>query len=51
MWCDYEVPEMILLSSLKGAMQLDCNKNMTLHVSTFTSYNFNALMPDVWWCS
>jgi len=48
---DYEVPGMILLCGLKGAMQRDSNKDMSLHVSTWTRYDFNALIPDVWKCS
>jgi hypothetical protein len=31
-------------------MQLDHSKNMSVHVSTCTSYDFNALMPIVWNC-
>jgi hypothetical protein len=42
-WCSYEVPEMILLHYLKGAMRVDRNKDMSLHVSTCTSYDFSAL--------
>jgi hypothetical protein len=29
MWCVTEVPGMILLHHLKGAMQLDCSKDMS----------------------
>jgi len=36
---------MILLRELKGARRLDGSKNMSVHVSTCTSYNFNALSP------
>jgi len=39
---------MILLLGLKGAMRLDRSKDMSLHVSTCTSYDFNALKPVVW---
>jgi len=46
-WCGYEVPGTILLHNLKGAMQLDRTKDMSLHVSTCTSYYFNTLMPVV----
>jgi hypothetical protein len=28
-------------------MQLDCSKDMSVHVSVCTSYNFNALTPVV----
>jgi hypothetical protein len=31
--CGYEVPEMSLLRDLKGAMRLDCSKDMSIHVS------------------
>jgi hypothetical protein len=46
--CGYELPGMILLCKLKGAMQLEHGKDMTVHVSTCTSYDCNALMPVVW---
>jgi hypothetical protein len=42
-WCGYEVAGMILLHDLKGAMSLDCSKDMSVHVSTCTSYDFIAL--------
>jgi hypothetical protein len=42
-WCGYEVPE-IILYNLKGIMQLDSSKDMSVNVSTCTSYNFNTLM-------
>jgi len=29
-------------------MQLDRSKDMSVHVSTCTSYDFNALTPVVW---
>jgi hypothetical protein len=47
-----DVPRNILLRNVKGAMRLDHSKNMPVHVSTCTSYNFNALTPVVWklWC-
>jgi hypothetical protein len=44
----YEVPGMILLCDLKGAMQLDHSKDMSVHVSVCTSYDLNTLMPIVW---
>jgi len=47
-WYGCEVPGMILLCDLQGAMQLDCSKHMSVHVSTCASYNFNALPPVVW---
>jgi hypothetical protein len=37
---------MILLCD-SGAMRLDYSKNMSVHVSTYCSYNFSALMPIV----
>jgi len=39
---------MILLRVLEGAMQIDRNKDMSVHVSNCTSYNFNALASVVW---
>jgi hypothetical protein len=47
-WCDYEVPGMILLRDLKGAMQLDCNKDMYMHVLARNSCDVNALTLVVW---
>jgi len=44
----HEVPEMILLRDLKGAMRLDLSEDMSVHVSTCTSYDFSALTPVVW---
>jgi len=41
--CDYEVPGMVLLRGLKGAVPFDCSKDMSVHVSTCTNYDFNAL--------
>jgi hypothetical protein len=46
-WFGYEVPGIILLRDLQGAMLLDHSKDMSMHVSTCTSYNFNALTPIV----
>jgi hypothetical protein len=43
----YEVPGMTLLRDLKGSMLLDRSKDISVHVSTCTSYDFNALMPVV----
>jgi len=40
-----EIPGMILLCNLEGAMQFDCSKDMSVHVSTCTSYDFNVLIP------
>jgi hypothetical protein len=52
MWGSYEVPGMILLCDLRGAMQFDHSIDMSVHVSTCVMYDFNALMPIVWklWC-
>jgi hypothetical protein len=36
-WCGYEVPGMILLSFLKGAMRLNHSKDMSVHVLTCNS--------------
>jgi hypothetical protein len=47
-WRDYEVPGVILLSNLKGAMKRDPSEDVSVHVSTCTSYDFNALTPVVW---
>jgi len=47
-WCGYEVQGMILLLSLKGAMQLNCNKDMSVHVSPCMGYSFIALTLVVW---
>jgi len=38
----------ILLRYLKGARKLDRSKVMSVHVSTCTSYDFNALTPVIW---
>jgi hypothetical protein len=46
--CAYDVPGMILLHDLKGTMRLDRSKDMSVHVSTCTSYDFNTLTPVVW---
>jgi hypothetical protein len=46
--CSYDVPRMILLCNVKEAMRLDHSKDMFVHVSTCTSYDFNALTPVVW---
>jgi len=47
-WFDYEVPGMILLCYLKGAMRLDRNEDISVHVSTCISYDFSAFMTVVW---
>jgi hypothetical protein len=38
---------MILLRNLEGALQLDRDKDMSVHVSTCTGYDLNALTPAV----
>jgi hypothetical protein len=48
--CGYEVPEIILLCDLKKAMRLDRSKDVSVRVSTCTTYDFNAFTPDVWRC-
>jgi len=45
---DYEVPGMVLLCYLKGVVRLDRSKDMSVHVSTCTSYDLNAFKPVVW---
>jgi hypothetical protein len=45
---NYEVTGMILLRYLKGAMRLGRSKHVSMHISTCTSYNLNALTPVVW---
>jgi hypothetical protein len=47
-WCGYDVPGTNLLHDLKGAMPLDRSEDTSVHVSTCTSYYFNALTPFVW---
>jgi hypothetical protein len=47
-WCGYEVPGMVSLRDLKGDTRLDRSKDMSVHVSTCTSYDLNALAPVVW---
>jgi hypothetical protein len=42
MWYGYEVSEMILLRNLKGVMQLDLSKDMSVCFSTCYSYDFNT---------
>jgi hypothetical protein len=42
-WCGYEVPGKILLRNLRGAILLDHSKDMSVHISTFTNYDFSAL--------
>jgi hypothetical protein len=46
-WCGCEVYRIILLRDLKGAMRLDRSKDMSVHVSTCTSYDSNTLTPVV----
>jgi hypothetical protein len=41
-WCAYEVPGIILMCDLKGAMQFDHSKYIPTHFSTFIHYDFNA---------
>jgi hypothetical protein len=44
----YEVPGLSLLRYLKGTMLLDSTKDMSMHVSTCTIYDFCALAPVMW---
>jgi hypothetical protein len=46
--CGCEVPGIILLRDLKGAVRLDRSKFMSLQVSTCTIHDFNALTSAVW---
>jgi hypothetical protein len=48
MWYGYEDPGVILLHGSKELMQLGCSKDMFVHLSTSTNYDFNALTPAVW---
>jgi hypothetical protein len=48
MRCGYEVPGIILLRDLKGTMQADDSKDMSVHVSACTFYDFNTLTQVVW---
>jgi hypothetical protein len=41
-WPGYDVRGMILLRDLQGGMRLDYSKDMSVRVSTCTSYDFNA---------
>jgi len=43
----YKAPGMILLCNSLGAMWLECSKDVSVHVSTCTNYDFNAPMPVV----
>jgi hypothetical protein len=45
--CSCEVPGMILLSHLNGVIHHDRSKDMSVHVSTCTNHDFNALTPVV----
>jgi len=47
MWYGYEVSILLSLCNLKGAMQFNCTKDMSMHVLTCSSYNFNTLMLAV----
>jgi hypothetical protein len=47
-WCVYEFPGMILLRDLKGATSLAPNRDMSVRISTCTSYDLNSLMPVMW---
>jgi len=44
----YEVPGIISLHGLNGAMRFHRSKDMSVPVSTCASYDFNALTPVVW---
>jgi hypothetical protein len=40
--CGYEVPGIVLLRDFTGSMRFDRSKDMSVHVTTCTSYDFNA---------
>jgi len=44
----YKVTGIILLCDSQGATWLDCSKDIYVHVSTCTSYDFDIFMPVVW---
>jgi hypothetical protein len=46
--CVYEVPRIIVLLNLKGAMRLGLSKDMSVHVSTCTSCYCKASALVVW---
>jgi hypothetical protein len=46
--CGYEVPGMVLLRDLKGAMRLDRSRDMSVYVSTCTGYDSSLWTPVVW---
>jgi len=50
--CGCEVLGMILLFNGKGSTWVDRSRDMSVHVSTCTIEDFNALTPVVWkfWC-
>jgi hypothetical protein len=52
-WCGCEVPGMVLLRDLKGAMRLDRRKDTSVRVSACIVYDLDVLTPVVWkvWCA
>jgi len=47
-WHGYDVHGIILFRDLKRAKRLDRNINTSVHVSTCTRYDFNALTSIMW---
>jgi hypothetical protein len=46
--CGYEVQGMVLLLDLNGATRLDLSNDTSVHVLTFTNYDFNGMAPVIW---
>jgi len=46
--CGYDVPVMILLYVLNGAVRLDHSKDISVQVQTCISYDFHTLTPVLW---
>jgi len=47
-WCGYEISGIILLYNIKGAMQLDHSKDMSVHISTGTTYELSHHKMSDW---
>jgi hypothetical protein len=47
-WCDFEVPGMVLLPYVKGTMRVGTSRDICICVSTCINYNINKLSPVVW---
>jgi hypothetical protein len=46
-WYGYEVPGMILMLDFKRTMRLDRSKDIYVHDSACTTYNFNACINAI----